>query len=191
MSRFQNAFSQRRASLSLLAAGVLSERDSALLEKHLAACEDCQNYYGEMRRMAVPLAGWENAYSKVEADQAVQARWAKDFAAALSPDRPAAFRLIGSMLEWGRDLVWPYRRIWTGFAAVWLAILAVNFSMRDPAQSQAMNASRPSREMVRAFLEAEGFLAGRTQPNEGRMAEPPKPGAPSPGSEWPQQKHSS
>lgn len=29
------------------------------------------------------------------------------------------------------ELVWPCRRIWTGLAAVWLLILAVNISVRD------------------------------------------------------------
>ncbi len=34
-----------------------------------------------------------------------------------------------------RELIWPCRRIWTGLAAVWLLILAVNFSMRDVVSS--------------------------------------------------------
>ncbi|HTY88289.1 MAG TPA: hypothetical protein VMB80_12550 [Candidatus Acidoferrum sp.] len=35
------------------------------------------------------------------------------------------------LLIW-REVIWPCRRIWTGLAAVWLLILAVNLSMRDP-----------------------------------------------------------
>jgi anti-sigma factor RsiW len=162
----------------LLAGGALADRERATLENHLANCLDCQSYYEEVMRVAAPLAEWEKAFSQVEANPAVEARWAKDFSAALAPVRPPRFTLLFSILDWAHDLFWPCRRIWAGFAAVWLAILALNFSTREPAPSLAVKASHPSLDMVRAYLEGEGLVAEWAKRDHSRVAEPPKPPLP-------------
>src|SRR5450631_2714615 len=33
------------------------------------------------------------------------------------------------------ELIWPFRRIWTGLAAVWILIFIVNVSQRDGSQT--------------------------------------------------------
>jgi hypothetical protein len=183
MRRIPNGCGQHRANVCLLAGGALADPERTRLEQHLATCINCRNYYDEVKRVTAPIAGWEGAFSQVEANPTVQARWAKDLSAALEPVRPTRFTLLVSLLDWGRDLFWPCRRIWAGFAAVWLALLAFNVSTREPAPSLAMKASRPSQDMVRAYLEGEGFVAEWTTPDHSRVAEPPKPPLPRPRSE--------
>jgi anti-sigma factor RsiW len=183
MRRFLDDCSHHRANLCLLAGGALADQERATLENHLATCLDCQSYYEEVRRVAAPLAEWEKAFSQVEANTAVEARWVKDLSAALEPVRPPRFTLLFSILDWTHDLFWPCRRIWAGFAAVWLAILAFNVSTREPAPTLAMKASRPSLDMIRAYLEGEGFVAEWAKPDHSRMAEPSKPPLPPPRSE--------
>ncbi len=183
MRRFLNDCSDHRANLCLLASGALTDQERTTLENHLATCPDCQSYYEEVKRVAAPFAGWETAFSQIEATAAVEARWAKDFSAGLEPVRPPWFTLLFSMFDRAHDLFWPFRRIWAGFAMVWLAILAFNISMREPAPSLAVKASRPPIDMVRAYLEGEGFVAEWTKPDHRRVAEPPKPRLPPPRSE--------
>jgi anti-sigma factor RsiW len=166
-----------RADLCLLASGALGNQERDAIERHLATCADCQNYYEHVRRLTAPLAEWEKAFSHVEANQAAQARWAKVLTGPLEEVRGAR------ILDWQGAMFWPCRRIWTGFAAVWLAILAFNFSIRDRAQTPTMKSSRPSVEMIRTYLEGEGFLAEWARRDKNREAEPPKPPVSAPRSE--------
>jgi hypothetical protein len=53
------------------------------------------------------------------------------------------------------ELIFPCRRIWTGLAAIWLLILAVNFSLRDPSQTAMTKALAP--EMM-SFNEQQKLL---------------------------------
>lgn len=183
MRRFLNGCSRHRANLCLLAGGVLTDQERAHVDNHLAACPDCRSYSEEVKRVAAPLVQWEMGFSQVGAGPAAEARWAKDFSRALEPVRPTRFALLFSILEWAHDLFWPLRRIWAGFAMVWLAILAFNVSTRGPAPSQAMQASRPPLNLVRAYLDGGGFAAEWTKPVHGRVAEPQKPPFLSPRSE--------
>ena len=45
-------------------------------------------------------------------------------------------------------LFWPHPKAWAGLAAVWMVILAVNFSTRDRAPVMAEKISPPSPEVV-------------------------------------------
>jgi anti-sigma factor RsiW len=183
MNRSLNACGHYRADLCLRASGALMDEGSAKVENHLATCGGCRKYYDEVKSVTAPLANWEKAFSHIEPNQTVQARWAKEFRAATEPVHQPRFGVSISVLDWCRDLIWPGRRIWAGFAATWLLILAVNFSTRDTTQSLPIKTSRPSPEMLRAFLRSEAFLAELTKTGESRMAEPPKPSLPTPRSE--------
>jgi hypothetical protein len=90
--------------------------------------------------------------------------------------------LGGSNKLW-LELVWPCRRIWTGLAAVWILIIAVNLSQRDPAEMMARKSPPPSPEMILTFRQQEMLLAELIGPNEPRIAEPPKTFTPRPSSE--------
>jgi len=79
------------------------------------------------------------------------------------------------------ELVWPARRIWTGLAAIWIGILIVNFSQREPSPVMAMKSPAP--QMMLTFRQQERLLAELTGANEPSVAEPPKKAAPRPRSE--------
>jgi hypothetical protein len=183
MRRLSSGCSHFRASICLLAGGAPADQESASLKSHLATCEGCQKYYEEVNSVATTLTNWEKSFCQVEPNQTVQARWAKDFQAVTGPARAPWSALIVSILDWCRDLFRPCRRIWAGFAAIWLGIFAINVSTRDTTQSAAIKRSPASPEAVRAFLEREGLLVELRKPGEPRVTEPPKPSLPAPRSE--------
>src|SRR5580704_12146780 len=43
---------------------------------------------------------------------------------------------------------WPHPKAWAGLAAVWIFIIAVNFSMRDPSPGRAEKSAPPSPEVM-------------------------------------------
>jgi len=183
MRRFLNDCGHHRARLCHLAGGALPDQERASVENHLTTCAGCRKYYDEIKSLTVPLANWEKSLSHIEPATALKARWEKDFQEATRPVHPARFALLISILDWCHDMIWPCRRIWTGFAAIWLAIFAINFSTRDTSQTLVMKSSRPSLEMVRACLDSEGFLADWTKPGKSRVAPPPKQALPTPRSQ--------
>jgi hypothetical protein len=84
------------------------------------------------------------------------------------------------LLIW-RELIFPCRRIWAGLATIWILILAVNFSMRDPSQTAMTKAFAP--EMM-SFNEQQKLLnellADRSLPMD---SERPKTFSPKPRTE--------
>jgi hypothetical protein len=168
--------------LCLLASGVLRRDKSARLESHLAGCDECRRYYEELSGVAGPLAKWEENFADVEPSSASQARWARDFAKASEPTRPAWIEFVFWSLDWCKAMVWPCRRIWAGLATVWLVLLGVNVTQQDPGRIEAMK-SRPSPEMVRAYLAQERFLDEFSRPARRPEVKPPKPPATEPRSE--------
>jgi hypothetical protein len=171
-----------RESLSLMASGVLPGEEGSRLESHLAGCDECQRYYDELSRVAASLAKWEENFADVEPSEAAEARWAKDFAAGIEPDRPAWREFFYWFVDWTKDMIWPCRRIWAGLATVWLVLLFVNLSQHDPGRTEAMK-TQPSLEMLRAFLAQEGFLVELSQPARKPEVKPPKPAVTEPRSE--------
>jgi anti-sigma factor RsiW len=182
MSRIFDPCGEYRENLSLLAAGALLPQECPTVENHLASCASCRKYYEEIQRVSVPLANWEQSFKHAEPTQATMARWEKDFAEAIAPAPRARFVILVSILDWVHDMIWPCRRIWAGFAAVWLVLAGVNVSTREYYQTFA-NGQRPSTEMVRAYLEAEGFLAVGAMPERSRTAKPQRHSSPPPRSE--------
>jgi hypothetical protein len=82
-----------------------------------------------------------------------------------------------------RELIWPCRRTWATLAAVWLLMLVMNVSLRDPGQATLANSS-PSRGMMLALQQQEQLLAELSEPHKSRVAtSPPKPAAPRPRSD--------
>jgi hypothetical protein len=79
------------------------------------------------------------------------------------------------------ELILPSRRIWAGLAAVWIAILAANFSMRD--RTPTTMAKSVSPEMVQSFKQQEQLLTELIGPVDVSAAEPQKTYAPRPSSQ--------
>jgi len=96
------------------------------------------------------------------------------------------YRVAGTatlpLLIW-RELILPCRRIWTGLAAVWILIFAVNLLQRDPSEFMARKVSSPTPEMISAFRQQQRLLAELIGQNEMRTAEPRKTFLPRPHTE--------
>jgi hypothetical protein len=90
------------------------------------------------------------------------------------------WRLGGLKLLW-HELFLPSRRIWTGLAAIWIVILAVNFSMRDHAPTDMAKSVSP--EMVQTFKQQEQLLTELIGPIDSSAAEPQKSYTPRPSSQ--------
>ena len=182
MKWFLNSCRRNRENLCLLASGLLSKEDRAGIENHLAKCADCRSYYDEVKMVITPLATWEKHFAQIEPDPAVHLRCTRTIA---SVDQPEAARSLTPkivLLECWRELIWPGRRIWVGLAAVWLLILAANFSMRDHSQP-AMAEASPMPEVIMTWQQQERLLAELMEPEERRAVVPPKHFLPQPRSE--------
>jgi hypothetical protein len=87
------------------------------------------------------------------------------------------------LLKLWQELIWPCRRTWAAFAAVWLLMLVVNVSLRDPGQTTLAKSS-PSGGMMMALQQQERLLAELSEPHKTRVTtSPPKPTAPQPRSD--------
>jgi hypothetical protein len=81
-----------------------------------------------------------------------------------TPDREFTFAatVLHALTTPFRELIWPARRIWAGFALVWLAIVAVNLADSDraeitgrrsnPIQSGTLMAWEQERKLCRDLL---------------------------------------
>jgi len=82
-----------------------------------------------------------------------------------------------------RELIWPCRRTWAAFAALWLLVLVVNVSLRDAGQFTLVTAS-PSTGIMTTWQQQERLLAELSEPHKPRVVtSPPKPAAPQPRSD--------
>ena len=156
---------RRREDASLLAADVLSGEEKIAVERHLAECAQCRAYCRALRKLAAPLAGWEKNFSFVEATQAVRTRWANavEQEAATRSDTSRSASLDAGLLRavW-RELIWPSRYAWSGLAALWVAMLIVNFHFSG--HSPGGTFSSPQ-EIMQAREEQNRVFAEWAQPN--------------------------
>jgi hypothetical protein len=190
MKWFWDPCRRHRANLCLLAGNALSEPETNKLTLHLAECADCRKYHDEIISVAKPLTDWETNFAHIEPTPDTQIRWAKAIQAAADvnrreqPVRELTFAAtVGNAVRLSfRELIWPCRRIWAGLAAVWILVLAVNVSMHDRSQA-TMATTAPSAEMIMTWRQQERLLAELMDPNEPRVAVPPKPFSPRPSSE--------
>lgn len=81
-----------------------------------------------------------------------------------------------------RELILPSRRIWAGLAAVWILILAANFSIQDSAETK-MAKSPSSSELIMAYRQQQQLMSELFGPNDSPPAESQKPHSPRPASE--------
>jgi anti-sigma factor RsiW len=156
---------RRRADVSLLASGALRGDEKSEVEHHLAACDECRNYYGEMKEMAAPLAEWEEKLAAIEATPAARMRWARAVQQAGQPSVPRRPLLKNVWRIVWCELIWPSRHAWTGMAALWLVMLAVNGRISDSQmyEAKAQIASMP--DIMGVWREQNRVMAELTHPS--------------------------
>jgi hypothetical protein len=185
MNWIWNRCRRRRPEICLLAGGALGEEEKTELEIHLAVCQECRSYYGEIKTLTAPLAGWEKNLTPIEATPAARMRWARAVQEAAlassapdcspSPNPLPKERALGlGMRFWRivwRELIWPSRHAWAGMAALWVVMLAVNGRLSDHRITDASASS--TQDMMQAWEEQNRVLAELTQPAFVPPAAPP------------------
>lgn len=71
---------------------------------------------------------------------------------------------------------WPHPKAWAGLAAVWVCIIALNFSTRDKSAVMAGKISPPSPEIMVELRKQQKFYAELMGANEPRDSDRPKDG---------------
>jgi len=88
-----------------------------------------------------------------------------------------------SLPNWFSSLLWPHPAAWAGLAAVWILILAVDFSMRDQAPVTAEKSAPPSPEVIVELKQQQRMLAELIGPRDEHDADRSKSFVPQPRSE--------
>lgn len=117
----------------------------------------------------------------------IPAGWRAEILAAANPAPRSASRTpflstINSQLS---TLLWPHPKAWAGLAAVWILIIAVDFSIRDKSPVIAERSSPPSPEVVAELKQQQRILAELIGARDALDADRSKPMAPQPRSERP------
>jgi hypothetical protein len=94
-------------------------------------------------------------------------------------------RLLSTLNAQLSAILWPHPKAWAGLAAVWILILVVNFSMRDPSPVRAEKSSPPSPEVIVELRRQQRMLAELIGPRDIRDADRSKSFVPQPRSERP------
>ena len=106
---------------------------------------------------------------------------AEVLAAALSASRPApSASFLETFTQQLATLFWPHPKAWAGLAAVWVFILAVNFSMGDLSPRRAEKSVPPSPEVMVELRKQQLMLAELIGPRETQDADRPRNFAPRP-----------
>jgi hypothetical protein len=80
-------------------------------------------------------------------------------------------------------ILWPCPKAWAGLAAIWILILAVDFSDRDRSRGVAENSAPPPPEMMAELKQQQRLLAELIGTRESSDADQSKPVAPRPHTE--------
>lgn len=94
--------------------------------------------------------------------------------------RPSWLSALNTQLS---TLLWPHPKAWAGLAAVWIFILAVNFSLRDPSPVLAEKSLPPSSEVLVELKQQQRLLADLIGPRDEHDADRSKSFVPQPRSE--------
>ena len=81
------------------------------------------------------------------------------------------------------SLLWPHPASWAGLAAIWILILAVDFSTRDKSSAMAEKSEPPSPEVIVELRQQQRMLAELIGPRDTRDADRSKSFVPQPRSE--------
>jgi len=96
----------------------------------------------------------------------------------------ATFRsLLSTLNHQLSTLLWPNPKAWAGLAAVWVVILAMNFTTRDESKTAAKKSPPPSPQVLMALQQQKRLLTELIGQLATPEAEPPLPFLPRPRSE--------
>jgi hypothetical protein len=115
----------------------------------------------------------------------IPAEWrAEILAAAELPFRPAPRTSFLSGLNQRLTMwLWPHPKAWAGLAAVWVLIFTVNFATRDHRQPAVEKSALSSPETMAEVRQQKLLFAQLMDPDEARVAVPPRSFLPRPRSE--------
>jgi hypothetical protein len=126
----------------------------------------------------------------------VPAEWRDEILAAAganrrkTPEADRAFTSAATGRSWRSTLnhqlsalLWPHPKAWAGLAAVWVLILAANFSIRDPAPVVAEKSAPPSPDVLVELKQQRRLLAELIGPRDTPEADRSKSLAPRPRTE--------
>lgn len=94
--------------------------------------------------------------------------------------RPSWLSTLNSQLS---TILWPHPAAWASLAAVWILILAVDFSARDKSPVMAEKSAPPSSEVLVELRQQQRMLAELMGPRDTRDADRSKSYVPLPRSE--------
>ena len=94
--------------------------------------------------------------------------------------RPSWLSTLNHQLS---TLLWPHPKAWAGLAAVWILILAVDFSPRDKTPGLAEKSAPPSPEVIVELRQQQRMLAELIGSRDERDADRSKSFVPQPRSE--------
>ena len=113
----------------------------------------------------------------------IPGEWRADILSAARAAQPAphASRLtphgwLSTLNSQLSSFFWPHPKAWAGLAAVWVCIVALNFSTRDKSVMMAEKVSPPSAEVIVELRKQQKLYAELMGSNEPREADRPKDG---------------
>jgi anti-sigma factor RsiW len=171
----------------------LDAKTSLEIEQHLKTCPGCARLFAEEEKLdARMMAGLNRGSRTVALWEQIE----KEVAVASSASRPqtpahgsqpvgwpAVLGALSAQLRAG----WQASRwAWTGLAAVWMVILSLNLTAREPKAPQAARQEVPSPSEMRLALKQKHLLMAELAfTSEPAPADKPKAPPPSPRSDRP------
>jgi hypothetical protein len=124
---------------------------------------------------------------KLDAIRQEAVRAAADANRRSAPGRDFAFAaaVLHALTAPFRELIFPARRIWAGFAFVWLAIVAVNLADSDRAEIAGNKSGSIHSGSLAAWKQEQRMFSELLGPAEAYEADKPESGSPKPRSERP------
>lgn len=167
----------------------LDAKTTLEMQEHLATCADCARLLaGEAKLDARLTTGLRQGQRTPALWEQVERRVVSTAKSGLhlgpSPIAPPPSGWLATLNSQLATLLWPHPKAWAGLAAVWLVILAVNFTTRETAPTlEARRVAPLSPDTLRLLKQQQQLLAELSGQPELRDADRPKAAPPRPRTE--------